>query len=43
LAEAITSAEKWELDGWTRRSLRNLLCLSLWFAGLPPERIARLY
>jgi rSAM/selenodomain-associated transferase 2 len=42
-AEAITSAEKWERDGWTRRSLRNLLCLSLWFAGLPPERIARLY
>jgi len=42
-AKAVTSAEKWERDGWTRRSLRNLLCLSLWFAGVPPERIARLY
>lgn len=42
-AEAVTSAEKWERDGWARRSLRNLLCLSLWFAGVSPERIARLY
>jgi rSAM/selenodomain-associated transferase 2 len=42
-AEAVTSAEKWERDGWTRRSLRNLLCLSLWFAGVPPERIAGFY
>lgn len=42
-AEAMTSAAKWERDGWTRRSLRNLFCLSLWFAGVSPERIARLY
>jgi len=42
-AEAVTSAAKWERDGWTRRSLRNLFCLSLWFAGVSPERIARLY
>ncbi len=40
---AVTSAAKWERDGWGRRSMRNLLCLSLWFAGIPPERIARLY
>jgi len=42
-ADAVTSAAKWERDGWTRRSLRNLFCLSLWFAGVSPERIARLY
>ena len=42
-AAAATSAEKWERDGWRRRSLRNLLCLSLYLAGVPPRRIARLY
>ncbi len=42
-ATAVTSAEKWERDGWVQRSLRNLLCLSLWFAGVPPEQIRRLY
>jgi len=40
---AITSAEKWQRDGWHRRSARNLLCLSLYFAGVPPRLIARLY
>ena len=42
-AGAVTSAAKWERDGWYRRSGRNLLCLSLWFAGLPAARIARIY
>lgn len=42
-AVAVTSAAKWERDGWYRRSCRNLCCLSLWHLGLPPERIARLY
>ena len=41
--DAVTSAERWERDGWTRRSLRNLVCLSLWYAGVPPAQIARLY
>ncbi len=40
---AITSARKWERDGWHRRSARNLMCLTLWFLGLPPRLIARLY
>jgi rSAM/selenodomain-associated transferase 2 len=40
---AITSAEKWHRDGWYRRSLRNLLCLTLYFIGIPPRLIARLY
>ncbi len=42
-APAVTSAAKWERDGWRRRSARNVLCLSLYFAGLPPKLIARLY
>lgn len=42
-AAAVTSAERWLRDGWLRRSARNLLCLSLWFAGVPPRRIARFY
>lgn len=40
---AVTSAEKWERDGWRRRSLRNLACLTLYGAGVPPRLIARLY
>jgi hypothetical protein len=40
---AITSAEKWPRQGWYRRSLRNLGCLTLYFAGVPPSLIARLY
>jgi rSAM/selenodomain-associated transferase 2 len=42
-AAFITSAEKWRRDGWYARSARNLCCLSLWFAGVSPERIARIY
>ena len=30
-------------SGYIRRPLRNLFCLSLYFAGVPPRRIARLY
>ena len=42
-AAFVTSAEKWRQQGWYARSARNLFCLSLWFAGVSPERIARLY
>ena len=42
-ADAVTSAVRWEQDGYLRRSARNLMCLSLWFAGVPPRLIARLY
>lgn len=42
-AVAVTSAEKWRREGWYRRSLRNLLCLGLYFAGVPPRLIARFY
>ena len=42
-AIATTSAHKWEQQGWTRRSLRNLCCLSLYLIGIPPSWIARIY
>jgi rSAM/selenodomain-associated transferase 2 len=41
--DAVTSAEKWERHGYLRCSARNLLCLTLWFAGTPPGLIQRLY
>lgn len=41
--DAVTSADRWRRDGWARRSLRNLTCLSLWRLGVSPDRIARLY
>ncbi len=40
---AITSAQKWERDGWLARSFRNLLCLGLYYLGVPPGLILRLY
>jgi len=43
VAGAVTSAAKWERDGWYRRSGRNLLCLSLWFLGVPARHIAGIY
>lgn len=39
----VASASRYQNDGYWRRPLRNLLCLSLYFAGMPPERILRLY
>ena len=42
-ADAVTSAAKWETGGYLRRSARNLTCLTLWFAGVPPSLIQRLY
>jgi rSAM/selenodomain-associated transferase 2 len=40
---AVTSAERWRQEGWRRRSARNLLCLSLWFLGVPPRLIRKVY
>jgi rSAM/selenodomain-associated transferase 2 len=42
-AAAITSAARWQREGWRRRSARNLAILSLWFLGVPPHILARLY
>ena len=35
--------ERYERDGWLLRPMRNLGCLALYFAGLPPTVIRRLY
>lgn len=38
-----TSARRWRRDGWLRRSARNAAIVVLYFAGVPPERLARWY
>ncbi len=40
---AITSAEKYRRDGFTRRSLRNLLLLARYGLGADPGKLARDY
>jgi rSAM/selenodomain-associated transferase 2 len=42
-ADAITSAARYRRDGWWFRPLRNLTCLSLYFAGVPTHTLQRLY
>lgn len=42
-SRALTSAERWRREGWTRRSARNLACLGLYFAGVPVRVIQRMY
>jgi rSAM/selenodomain-associated transferase 2 len=42
-AACATSARNYRRGGYWRRPLRNLVCLSLYFAGMRPERILRLY
>ncbi len=37
------SARRYRDGGYIRRPLRNLVCLSLYFAGVPPRHIARIY
>jgi rSAM/selenodomain-associated transferase 2 len=40
---AVTAATRFRREGYRRRALRNLACLALYFAGVPPRAIARLY
>jgi len=40
---AVTSADKWRRDGWMMRSARNVMCLALYFVGVPPRIIQRVY
>ena len=42
-ADAVTSARRYEQDGWLLRPLRNLTCLGLFLAGVSPQVVARLY
>jgi rSAM/selenodomain-associated transferase 2 len=42
-ARCISSPTRYRRGGYWRRPLRNLFCLSLYFAGVSPHRILRLY
>ena len=42
-AAVLTSAVRYRREGWYRRSIRNLACLALYYLGLPPRLIARVY
>lgn len=42
-APAYASARRYRTGGYIWRPLRNLLCLLLYFAGVPARHIARLY
>ncbi len=42
-ASARTSAERYLRSGYLLRSARNLLCLALYFLGVPPRLLRRLY
>jgi rSAM/selenodomain-associated transferase 2 len=42
-ARCVSSARRYRRDGYLCRPLRNLMCLSLYLAGVPPARIVRLY
>ena len=42
-AVAHTSAARYRQRGYFRRAARNLFCLALFFLGVSPARIARLY
>jgi rSAM/selenodomain-associated transferase 2 len=38
----VTSARRWERDGWIRRTARHLAVIALYFCGVPPHRLIRL-
>ena len=37
------SARRWRRDGWFRRSVQNVGLVTLYLAGVSPERLARVY
>jgi hypothetical protein len=42
-ADAVTSAARYERDGFVRRPMRNIFCLGLFFAGVPVRVIKKIY
>jgi hypothetical protein len=42
-ARAVTSAVRYRREGYVRRSLRNLTCLSMFYLRVPTSVIARIY
>ncbi|SCA57281.1 putative Glycosyl transferase, group 2 family protein [Candidatus Terasakiella magnetica] len=41
--KAVTSAVKYQKEGYLRRMMRNATCLTLYFLGLSPQRILKIY
>jgi glycosyltransferase involved in cell wall biosynthesis len=39
----VTSARRWQRDGWLRRSVKNMTLLGLYFCGVPPRVLAKWY
>lgn len=42
-AHILTSAAKYQRDGWLRRPFKNFCLLTLYFAGVAPEKLQKLY
>lgn len=42
-SRAVTSAVRYRRSGYILRPMRNLICLALYLAGVPPRLITRLY
>jgi rSAM/selenodomain-associated transferase 2 len=42
-ADAVTSAARYERDGFLVRPLKNIFCLALYFAGVPVRVIKKIY
>lgn len=42
-ATAMTSAERYQRDGWLRRGARNLWTLGRYYAGADPKVLAKVY
>jgi len=40
---AVTSATRYQKQGYFKRMMRNLSCLTLYFLGLSPNKIVKLY
>lgn len=38
----VTSARRWERDGWVRRTALHLVLIALYYCGVSPERLIRL-
>lgn len=42
-SRTVTSAARYQRDGYVLRPLRNLLCLTLYFCKVPPAKLLRIY
>lgn len=42
-AAAVTSSIRYQKHGYVKRMMRNVTCLSLYFLGLSPQKIVKLY